>query len=177
MCIRDRVGANRALGLSGHPPVRLETMATARLYRQGGELIAVLPAVLEEDTFYLADDPRLLTDVVTAEVHLLMRRWRGDGCPLLLVPIPAVAFRQDPEAFLELGHRLQGGDLEGVPVRLGPLSELAGRACLSELPRQAIAACGLGPSPRTLLPPITSCLLYTSPSPRDATLSRMPSSA
>ena len=102
------VGANRALGLSGHPPVRLETMATARLYRQGGELIAVLPAVLEEDTFYLADDPRLLTDAVTAEAHLLMRRWRGDSCPLLLVPIPAVAFRQDPAAFLELGRRLQG---------------------------------------------------------------------
>ena len=27
------------------------------------------------------------------------------------------------------------------------------------------------------LSPVTACLLYTSPSPRDATLSRMPSSA
>ena len=30
---------------------------------------------------------------------------------------------------------------------------------------------------RGLKPPTNSCLLYTSPSPRDATLSRMPSSA
>ena len=30
---------------------------------------------------------------------------------------------------------------------------------------------------QALFVPITSCLLYTSPSPRDATLSRMPSSA
>ena len=28
-----------------------------------------------------------------------------------------------------------------------------------------------------LIPVVTTCLLYTSPSPRDATLSRMPSSA
>ena len=28
-----------------------------------------------------------------------------------------------------------------------------------------------------IIPPFLSCLLYTSPSPRDATLSRMPSSA
>ena len=33
------------------------------------------------------------------------------------------------------------------------------------------------PSQDRLLPRYTDCLLYTSPSPRDATLSRMPSSA
>ena len=42
----------------------------------------------------------------------------------------------------------------------------------------ARGACSMGPSvllhPRAHVP---SCLLYTSPSPRDATLSRMPSSA
>ncbi|MEY4745685.1 MAG: hypothetical protein RLZZ442_277, partial [Cyanobacteriota bacterium] len=41
-----QVGANPALGLSGHPPVRMETMATARLYRQGTSCFAFFPAVL-----------------------------------------------------------------------------------------------------------------------------------
>ena len=71
------VGANAKLGRSGHPPVRMETMATARLYRHNGEALAFQPAVLEEDTFYLADDPLGLTDqrlsrVVAAHHHLLL---------------------------------------------------------------------------------------------------------
>jgi len=36
---------------SGHPPLRMETMATARFYRDSAGLIAFLPAVLGEGTF------------------------------------------------------------------------------------------------------------------------------
>jgi phosphorylase kinase alpha/beta subunit len=150
------VGANARLGLSGHPPVRMETMATARLYRLGDELVAYLPAVLEEDTFYLADDPLQLVDTVAAEVRLLRRHWRGAGAPLLLVPVAAAAFQRDPEAFLALGRELLGGQLEGVPVQLAPVRELVSQASVVELPHQALAACDLWPSQQTLLPPSTS---------------------
>ena len=150
------VGANPRLGLSGHPPVRMETMATARLYRLGDELVAYLPAVLEEDTFYLADDPQQLVDTVVAEVRLLQRHWRGAGAPLLLVPVAAAAFQHDSEAFLRLGRDLLRGDLEGVPVQLAPLAQLVSQASVVELPDQALAACTLWPSEQTLLPPITS---------------------
>jgi phosphorylase kinase alpha/beta subunit len=155
------VGANARLGLSGHPPVRMETMATARLYRLGDELVGYLPAVLEEDTFYLADDPQQLVDTVAAEVRLLQRHWRGAGSPLLLVPVAVAAFQRDPEAFLCLGRQLLGGDLEGVPVQLAPLAELVSQASVVDLPDQALAACDLWPSEQTLLPPITSCAPLT----------------
>ena len=155
------VGANARLGLSGHPPVRMETMATARLYRLGDELVAYLPAVLEEDTFYLADDPQQLVDTVAAEVRLLQRHWRGAGAPLLLVPVAAAAFQRDPEAFLRLGRDLLCGDLEGVPVQLAPLAELVSQASVVELPEQALAACDLWPSEQTLLPPSTSVVPLT----------------
>jgi phosphorylase kinase alpha/beta subunit len=149
------VGANARLGLSGHPPVRMETMATARLHRHRGEVLAFLPAALEEDTFYLADDPLLLVDSVVAELRLLRRHWRGPGSPLLVIPIPAASFRRDPGAFLELGRRLRQGELEGVAVRLGTLPELAGEAGWVDLPPQAVAACDVLHSERTLLPPTT----------------------
>ena len=97
-----QVGANPRLGLTGHPPVRMETMATARLYRQGNSQHAFLPAVLEEDTFYLADDPEQLVDTVRAELRLLQRHWRGSGSPLLLVPVAAGAF--------QLGTAMAAGD-------------------------------------------------------------------
>jgi phosphorylase kinase alpha/beta subunit len=150
------LGANPRLGLSGHPPVRMETMATARLYRHGSERIAFLPAVLEDNTFYLADDPRQLVDAVASEVRLLQRHWRGQGFPVLLIPVPAGPFRRDPEAFLALGHQLASGSLEGVPVQLASHRDLAGQASWVELPPQAVAACDLWPRAQTLLPPSTS---------------------
>jgi phosphorylase kinase alpha/beta subunit len=150
------VGANASLGLTGHPSVRMETMATARLYQLGDERVAYLPAVLEEDTFYLADDPLQLVDTVAAEVRLLRRHWRGAGAPLLLVPVAAAAFQRDPEAFLSLGRELLSGQLEGVPVQLAPLRELVSQASVVELSDQALAACHLWPSQQTLLPPSTS---------------------
>jgi phosphorylase kinase alpha/beta subunit len=146
------VGANPRLGLSGHPPVRMESMATARLYRHQGETIAFLPSVLEEDTFYLADDPRLLVDAVAGELRLLRRHWRGAGAPLLLIPVTTAAFQRDPGAFLELGRTLLAGDLEGVPVRFAPLAELVPLAGWVELPPHTLAACDLWPTVRTLLP-------------------------
>lgn len=129
-----QVGANPVLGLTGHPPGRMETMATARLYRQGDTNHAFLPAVLEEDTFYLADDPEQLLDSVRAELRLLQRHWRGSGSPLLLVPVAEGAFQANPEAFLRLGQQLRSGLLDGVPVQLASLSELMDQACWVTLP-------------------------------------------
>ena len=146
------VGANTRLGLSGHPPVRMETMATARLYRHNGEALAFQPAVLEEDTFYLADDPLQLVDTVASELRLLRRHWRGGGLPLLLIPIACGPFQRDPQAFFDLGQSLLAGEVEGVPVRLAPLEELAAEASWVELPAQAVAACRLFPPHQTLLP-------------------------
>ncbi len=150
------VGANGRLGLSGHPPVRMETHATARLYRHDGELIGFLPAVLEEDMFYLADDPQVLVDTVATEVRVLQRHWRGPGAPLLLVPVAGVPFRRDPEAFLRLGRELQRGRLGTLPARLVSLEELVPLASVIELPPQALAACDLVPDAHTLLPASTS---------------------
>jgi len=150
------VGANPRLGLTGHPSVRMETMATARLYRHGGDRIAFLPAVLEDNTFYLADDPQQLVDAVASEVRLLQRHWRGSGSPVLLIPVPPGPFKRDPEAFLDLGRLLASGSLEGVPVQLATHQVLVGQASWVDLPPQALPSSDLWPRVQTLLPPSTS---------------------
>ena len=152
----SQVGANPRLGLGGHPPVRMETMATARLYRHADELIAFVPSVLEEDTFYLADDPQQLVDAVAGELRLLQRHWRGVGAPLLVIPVAAAPFQRDPQPFLELGRQLASGQLDGVTVQLAALPELVCQASLVDLPDTARAVCDLWPAGQTLLPPITS---------------------
>ena len=139
-----QVGANSGLGLSGHPPANMRTLATARLYRSADgagqpELLAFLPAVLEEGSFYLADDPEQLVDSVVAELRLLRRHWRGPGDPLLLIPISEGAFHAGVEPLLALAQHLRAGEVEGVPVQLGSLEELADRASWVDLPTTVLA--------------------------------------
>jgi len=150
------VGANPKLGLSGHPDVRMEAMATARLYRCGDERLAFLAAVLEESTFYLSDDPEQLVDAVGAELRLLQRHWHHSQPPLLLIPVAEGPFQRTPEAILRLGAQLQSGQLEGVPVQLGNLAELQDLAGWVDLPAQAQANSSVRPLGRPLLRASTS---------------------
>jgi phosphorylase kinase alpha/beta subunit len=141
------VGANPRLGLSGHPPMRMETMVTARLYRQGGQPLAFLPAVLEESTFYLSDDPEQLVDAVESEISQLARHWRGSGAPVLLIPVEEGPFQRSRDTFLRLGERLRSGLLDGVPVQLAPLQDLMEQALWADLPAQAQPHANAAPSP------------------------------
>jgi phosphorylase kinase alpha/beta subunit len=165
----NQVGSNTRLGLSGHPPARMETLATARLYRrplphgEGQERLAFLPAVLEEGTFYVADDPEQLVDAVVAELRLLQRHWRGQGAPLLLIPIPEAPFNANPDTFFSLAEQLRAGEIDGVPVRLDALAALADQGAWVDLPA---AACG------TPAPPSSA-----SPLPLQASRSQVPLSA
>jgi phosphorylase kinase alpha/beta subunit len=154
-CLAE-VGANHKLGLGGHPPARMETLATARLYRRpladgGQERLAFLPAVLEEGTFYLADDPEQLVDSVVAELRLLQRHWRGSSAPLLLIPVAEAPFRANPEAFLQLAERLRSGTIDGVPVQLAPLQELSDQTTWVELPAAGASPIAAAPVAATPL--------------------------
>ena len=128
------VGGDEALRLSGLPMLRADTSDTARLYRQGDEQLAVLPAVLEEDTFFVSHDPRQLMETVLNELHLLQRHWRGEGSPLLLIPIEATLLENNPELLMDLTARLHSGRLEDVPVCFSDLETLAHSAQWVTLP-------------------------------------------
>ena len=128
------VGVDEVLGLSGHPPVRPETAASARLYRLGDRQLAFLPAVLEEGTFYLSHDPRHLVDSVVNELHLLQRHWQGPGSPLLLIPVQASLLERGDTHLLALTERLRSGCVEDVRVEFANLETLAARAQWHDLP-------------------------------------------
>ena len=66
------------------------------------------------------------------------------------------------------------GSGDSVLAVLGPLG---GGAAVLFIGITLLSPLVAGPLSRALGTPISACLLYTSPSPRDATLSRMPSSA
>ncbi len=128
------VGSDDALHLSGQPMLRAETSDSACLYRQGEEQMAVLPAVLEEDIFFVSHDPRQLMETVINELHLLHRHWRGDGSPLLLIPIDDTLLKKNSELLLELTARLHSGRIEDVSVCFSDLETLSSKAQWVTLP-------------------------------------------
>ncbi|WP_041426298.1 glycoside hydrolase family 15 protein [Synechococcus sp. CC9311] len=128
------VGGDEALRLSGQPMLRADTSDTARLYQQDDEKFAVLPAVLEEDTFFVSHDPRQLMETVINELHLLQRHWRGEGSPLLLIPVEASLLENNPELLMDLTRRLHSGRIEDVPVCFSDLETLAQSAQWVTLP-------------------------------------------
>ena len=128
------VGANAGLGLSGHPPMRMESAVTARFYRKGDQTMAFPPSVLEDDTFYLADDPSQLVESVLNELHLLQRHWKGSGSPLLLIPIGEAVFQRSPDTVLALAERLSEGEIDGIKVQFAPLDALASQGQWVDLP-------------------------------------------
>jgi phosphorylase kinase alpha/beta subunit len=83
---------------------------------------------------------------------------------VLVIPVSEGPFGRDPEAFLSLAGQLARGSLEGVPVQLVSLEELAEQASWVELPPQAVARSdGWGRPRHTLLPPSSSLAALTGP--------------
>ena len=118
------VGINPRLGLSGGPVERIDSEEAARFYRQGSHCYAVTPAVLENSICYLANDPMQFLDTVVDELHLLRRHWRGDGLPLLVLPISDDLLSKNRQAIFTLLHDCRSGRIGGVPVQLDTLSNL-----------------------------------------------------
>ena len=118
------VGTNTRLGLGGGPVERIDTEEAARFYRQGDQRYAVTPAVLENSTSYLADDPMQFLDTVVDELHLLQRHWRQGGLPLLLLPISDDLLAKNERAILDLLKECQNGSVDGVQVRIDRVSAL-----------------------------------------------------
>ena len=129
------LGANGALGLSGYPPIRMESAVTARFYRHGEHQLAFPPAVLEDDTFSISRMTRASWwRRCSMNVHLLQRHWRGAGAPLLLIPIPEAVFERAPDTVMALAEQLNHGVIDGIDVQCAPLDELAQQGQWVDLP-------------------------------------------
>ncbi len=121
----ERVGRHDRLGLTGRPPTRLGSLASARLYRLDGARLAVVPAFLDRAEFYLALDPDDLLQRLRAELRYLSRHWTLPGRPTLVLWVPRVLLQHGEAELLRFVREAAAGDVDGVPVVLGPLSRLA----------------------------------------------------
>lgn len=121
----EMVGRNAGLGLSGRPPMRLGSLASARLYRLSGRRCAVVPTFLDRAEFYLSLDPVDLLERLRVELRYLSRHWDLPGRPTLVVLIPRDLLDHGEDALLRFVREIATGEVAGVPVTSGPLARLA----------------------------------------------------
>ena len=119
-----QVGRCQRLGLSGRPPRRLQSLATSRAYRLGGERYVFLPALFDQQEFYLSLDPATLVARLRAEIAYLHRHWTLLGRPTMTLLLTSEHLRHGREAVEAFLAEARAGSVGGVPVRLGSLREL-----------------------------------------------------
>ena len=152
MCIRDRTGAGAGIGADD-----------AAYERAGATIVPDAVAVFEGATMIVkVKEPQAVERAMLRPDHLLFTY-------LHLAPDPEQTKDLVASGATCIAYETVTSPRGGLPL-LAPMSKVAGRMSIQagahhlETPQ---GGAGL----------LLGCLLYTSPSPRDATLSRMPSSA
>ncbi len=120
----QEVGRCDRLGLSGRPMRRLQSLATSRAYRLRGERYAFLPALFDQQEFYLSLDPATLVARLRAEIAYLHRHWTLLGRPTMTILLTREQLEHGRAAMEAFLAEVRAGRVGEVPVRLGSLQEL-----------------------------------------------------
>ncbi|HEY9827071.1 MAG TPA: glycoside hydrolase family 15 protein [Stenomitos sp.] len=119
-----QLGCNSKLGLSGRPIRRLRSLATASLYRFGGEIKTFVPAFLDQTQFYITLDYHFLVDQIKTELAYIRRHWSHLGRPTVTLVLTKSMLTEGRKPLLHLFQDLRSGVCNGVKVKLGPLQQL-----------------------------------------------------
>ncbi|MBE9127543.1 MULTISPECIES: glycoside hydrolase family 15 protein [unclassified Coleofasciculus] len=136
--IYAQIGYCDPLGLTGRPIRRLRSLTTSRIFRFGSETIVFLPALLDNQQFYLTVDNQFLIAQIKSELPYIQRHWSDLGRPTLTLLLTHTMLESDTEdsvvnddgetlpvmSLLELLRELQEGFCNGVRVKLGRLNQL-----------------------------------------------------
>ena len=125
--IYAQIGRNDKLALTGRPVRRLRSLTTSRVFQICGKTIAFLPALLDQQQFYLALDDQFLVAQIKGEIAYIQRHWYQLGRPMLTLLLTHAMFASDGAALspmLSLMKDLREGVCEGVTVKLGRLNQL-----------------------------------------------------
>ncbi len=128
----DALGSEPSLGLSGRPRQRPGSLATSRVYSQGGVPVLFLPALFNRRGFYLALDNRLLVEELETELRYLRTHWREPGRPLMgLLVSEAMLHALGAEVLLAALRQLGTPPEQALPA--GPLQLPPASVCSGPL--------------------------------------------
>lgn len=119
-----QVGRHDGLGLTGRSARALKSLTTSRIYKLGGRTVVCLASFFMQQEFYLAYDLDFLIRRFESELAYLHRNWTGNGRPTVTVLLTKSQLEGAAEGFYAFMHKVSTGLVNGIPVRVGRLSEL-----------------------------------------------------
>lgn len=119
-----QVGRHDGLGLSGRSARALKSLTTSRIYKLRGETVVCLASFFMQEEFYLAYDLDFLVRRFESELAYLHRNWTGRGRPTVTVLLTKNLLEGSADGFFSFMHKVSTGTVNGIPVRVGRLSEL-----------------------------------------------------
>ncbi|MCM1983122.1 glycoside hydrolase family 15 protein [Lyngbya confervoides] len=137
--IFTQIGRNDRLGISGRPLRRMRSLTTSRIFRIQGETVVFLPALLDQQQFYLTVDPRFLVNQIRSELAYIQRHWSSRGRPTVTLLLKHTMFEtsgsieQQPAPMIELLRELETGRCGDVSIQTGRLNPLMLRACVEQI--------------------------------------------
>ena len=117
----EYVGRNDKLGLSGSPQRLLRSLASARLYRIRGDVVACLPSFYDQQQYHLNLDPEVLVANLKSELAYVQRHWSSAGRPTLTLLLTHSMMTTGGQALLQLMNELRSGVCNGVLVKVDSL--------------------------------------------------------
>ena len=126
--VYTEIGRNDKLGLTGRPLRRLRSLTTSRVFRIRSVTIVFLPALLDRQQFYLADDTQFLVTQIRSELAYIQRHWSLLGRPTMTLLLTHAMLQGEADSdestsLLTLLQELRSGNCNGVQVKLGNLNQ------------------------------------------------------
>ena len=75
------------MGLSGRPTHSMGVVGTSQLYRIHEVVVAFTPQFLDQESFYLCLDNRMLVDLIRTDLAYLKANWKMMGRPTIVLPL------------------------------------------------------------------------------------------
>jgi phosphorylase kinase alpha/beta subunit len=131
------LGKNERLGLTGRPVTDIGFLATSKLYKMRGQLLAFTATLFDHKSFYLANDIEYSLDLFRTYVAFIEKNWNNmPGRPTVIFVITKDIYDAHEaldSQLISTIKKLYSGYINGARVQLGKLEDFIKTACLANL--------------------------------------------
>ena len=131
--VHAQIGRCDSLGLSGRVYRVPKSLTTSRVYMLGKSRVVCLTPSFMQQEFFLSYDLDFLVRRFKSELSYLHRNWTELGRPIVSVLLTRNLLEADRSAFFELVKQIESGYVDGIPVKLGKMAQLAPTATLERI--------------------------------------------
>ena len=131
--VHAQIGRCDSLGLTGRTYRVPKSLTTSRVYVLGKSRVVCITPSFMQQAFFLSYDLDFVVRRFKSELRYLQRNWTGIGRPTVTVLLTKQLLDADRSSFFELMKQVEGGEVDGIAVKHGKMSQLSATATLERI--------------------------------------------